>query len=134
VPAQSVPTSVTRDGGAYVVGELTGFPFAKGGAQLYRVRGGQPDVLASGFTNVIDVETGPRGALYVLEIAKDGLLAAPPGQAPVGRLVRVGRDGAQQAVAEFPAPGGLAIRGSTAYVSTNSASAHTGQVVAVPLR
>src|SRR4051794_28778525 len=134
VKAQSVPTSVTRAGGAYVVGELTGFPFAKDGAQLWRVDGSQPEVLASGFTNLIDVETGPHGTLYVLEIAKDGLLSAAPGQAPVGQLLRVGRDGAQQVVAELPAPGGLAIRGSTAYVSTNSSAAHAGQVVAVPLR
>ena len=38
MPMQSVPTSITRGpDGAYYVGELTGFPFPKGAAQVYRV-------------------------------------------------------------------------------------------------
>jgi hypothetical protein len=133
IPAQSVPTSVTKSGGGYVVGELTGFPFAQGGAQVYRVTRGQPNVLAEGFTNIIDVEVA-SGSLYVLEIAKDGLLSAAPGTVPTGALLRVNRDRSVTTLAELPAPGGLAVRGNTAYVTTNAVLPGAGQVVAVPLR
>jgi hypothetical protein len=133
IPAQAVPTSVTRQDGSYYVGELTGFPFAKGGAQIDRVRGGEVSVRAGGFTNVVDVEAGPKGALYVVEIAKDGLLASPPGQPPVGQLLRLDADGSVTVVAELPAPGGVAIRDGSAYVTTHSTEAGAGQVVRVDL-
>lgn len=132
IPSQLVPTSVARGAGAYLVGELTGFPFAKGGAQVYRVQGPSQNVAASGFTNVIDVEVGPDGTLYVLELATDGLLATPPDQVPAGRLLQVDEDGVAQVVAELPAPGGVAIRGDKAYVTTNSILPGAGQVVVVP--
>src|SRR3954468_448978 len=55
---QTVPTTVTQgpDGDLYV-GELTGFPFPAAQASVYRVpaRGGAPDVVASGFTKIIDI-------------------------------------------------------------------------------
>jgi hypothetical protein len=133
IPADAVPTSVAKAHDALVVGELTGFPFAKGGAQVYRVAKGV-SVQATGFTTIIDLEVSGNGTVYVLELAEDGLLAVPPGAAPVGRLVRLGNDGGPaETVAELPAPGGLAIRGDTAYVTTNSTSAGAGEVVSVPL-
>ena len=50
--------------GAYYVGQLTGFPFPVGGASVYRVApGGEPEVYASGFTNIIDIGFGPDETL-----------------------------------------------------------------------
>ena len=91
----AVPTSVVRGHGALYVGELTGFPFAKGAANVYSVVPGErPRVHLEGFTAVIDLAAGEHGDLFVLEAAtQDGL------QGP-GRLIRVGRDGARTTLAE----------------------------------
>ncbi|MFD2397596.1 ScyD/ScyE family protein [Prauserella oleivorans] len=50
IPMQSVPTSVVRGpDGALYVGELTGFPFPRGAARVYRVEPGErPQVYAAG--------------------------------------------------------------------------------------
>lgn len=134
IPSQAVPTSVSARGGSLFVGELTGFPFAKGGAQVYRVRDGETEVRATGLTNVMDVEAGPDGSLYVVELATEGLLASPPGSVPSGRLLSVARDGTVEVVADdLPAPGGVAVRDGTAYVTTNSVLAGAGEVIAIPL-
>jgi sugar lactone lactonase YvrE len=78
---QAVPTSVAiGPDGAYYVGQLTGFPFPVGGANVYRVvPGEEPTVYASGFTNIIDIAFGRDGSLWVLEIATNSLLADGPG-------------------------------------------------------
>jgi hypothetical protein len=91
VPMDPVPTSVAvGPDGAYYVGQLTGFPFPPGAANVFRVvPGEEPSVYASGFTNVIDVEFGPDGTLYVLEISNPGLLTALGGGSPAGGLWKV---------------------------------------------
>ena len=70
VPMDAVPTSIAEgpDGSLYV-GELTGFPFPVDGARIYRVPagGGEPEVVAVGFTNIIDIAIGEDGSAYVLE-------------------------------------------------------------------
>jgi hypothetical protein len=133
IPSQAVPTSVVRGpDGAYYVGTLTGFPFAPGSARVFRVVPGRtPTVYAGGFTNIIDLAFGPDGKLYVLEIAHNGLLSGDP----TGALIRVGRGGAQKIVASegLTAPGGLAIKGRSAYVSNCGTCAGTGSVVRIPL-
>ena len=71
-----VPTAVTSSlDGSYYYSQLTGFPFPVGGASLFRADG---SVLASGFTNVIDLEQGADGMLYLLELAHNGLLSGDP--------------------------------------------------------
>jgi hypothetical protein len=106
----SVPTSVARgpDGTLYV-GELTGFPFDPGTANVYRI-GKTP---LTGFSFVVDITFGPDGSLYVLEFASGPFLsgngklwrvnpATPTGTrtlVPTGPLiaptsVTIGRDGA----------------------------------------
>ncbi|MDW8059479.1 MAG: ScyD/ScyE family protein [Thermomicrobium sp.] len=94
IPAQSVPTSVVEGtDGAYYVSELTGFPFPVGAARLWRVVPGQePEVVATGFTDAIDLAVGPDGSLVVLEIATYGLLAAQQGIA-TGFLGQLAADG-----------------------------------------
>ena len=132
--AQSVPTSVTvGPDGAYYVGELTGFPFEKGSARVWRVVPGRaPEVFARGFSAITGVAFDSSGNLLVLEMARDGLLAAETGGSPVGRLVRVNSDGSHTTLAAkgLTLPGGLAVsRGGTIYISNNSTSPGDGSVV-----
>lgn len=56
IQAQSVPTAVVKGpDGAFYVSELTGLPFPVDAARVWRVPlGGQPEVYAEGFTNVIE--------------------------------------------------------------------------------
>jgi putative cell wall-binding protein len=89
----------------------------------------------SGFTNVIDETVGPDGNLYVLEIAHNSLLAAPP----VGALFRVSADGGskQLLLNNLNFPGGIAFGpDGMAYITTCSvctgqgpSAAQTGNVV-----
>jgi hypothetical protein len=136
VPMQSVPTSVAiGPDGALYVGELTGFPFPKGEARVYRVVPGKaPQVYAKGFTNVIDIGFA-HGKLYVLEIAHNSLLSGDP----AGALIQVDRKGAQRIVTtQLMLPGGLALKDGNAYVSNcgacpNPPNRGSGSVVRVGL-
>jgi hypothetical protein len=132
---QAVPTSVVKGpDGAYYVGQLTGFPFPVGGASVFRVVPGRaPRVYAGGFTNIIDIAFDRRGRLYVLEIATNGLLSAGENELPVGRLVRVNRDGSRTTLASegLAAPGGFVLGHGAAYITNNSILADAGQVVKV---
>ena len=135
VNMQAVPTSVTvGPDSAFYVGQLTGFPFPLGGANVYRVpaNGGTPTVYASGFTKIIDLAFAPDGSLYVLQISGVG---GPPPPGP-GVLIRVAPDGVRTVVAsgaaDLPAPGGIAIDpDGLIYVTINSTSATDGKVVRI---
>jgi hypothetical protein len=133
IPMDAVPTSVTRGpDGALYVGQLTGFPFPVGGANVYRVVPGQaPQVFAGGFTNIIDLAFDQHGTLYVLEIFKNGLLSGDP----TGALIRVDRGGGQHVVMStgLITPGGLVLRGGAAYVSNCGTCAGGGEVLRIPL-
>ncbi|WP_243754068.1 ScyD/ScyE family protein [Labedaea rhizosphaerae] len=134
IPMEAVPTSVVRGpDGAYYVGQLTGFPFVPGKASVWRVVPGHaPKIVARGFTNIIDLGFDRRGTLYVLEIAKNGLLS----EDPTGALIKVGRHGEQHVVMStgLITPGGLALRGDAAYVSNCGTCAGGGQVLRISLR
>lgn len=124
IPMQAVPTSVAQGpDGALYVGQLTGFPFPAGAANVWRVpaEGGEPEVFASGFTNIIGVAFDAAGRLHVLQI---GAGFAGPGGPPLlapGRLVRVEASGARTVLYEnLYYPGGLAIGpDGAAYVTNN---------------
>jgi sugar lactone lactonase YvrE len=137
IPMQAVPTSVVKGpDGAYYVGQLTGFPFPPGGANVFRVVPGKaPKVFAAGFTNIIDIAFDKRGRLYVLEIATNGLLSAGENELPVGRLVRVNRDGSRTTLASegLNAPGGFVLGHGAAYITNNSILSDAGQVVKVKI-
>lgn len=132
---QAVPTSVTvGPDGEYYVGQLTGFPFIPGRAKVFRVpaEGGAPEVVYSGFTNIIDVTFGPDGSLYVLEIAQSGI----PNFGGGGRIVRIEPDGTQTVVLSGPqylfAPGGIAVgKDGALYVTVASISATGGAVIRI---
>jgi sugar lactone lactonase YvrE len=120
---QAVPTTVTEgpDGWLYA-GQLTGFPFPVGAANVYRIppEGGTPQVYASGFTNIVDLAFDAGGTLYVLQIGNG--LAAPGGPplAPPGKLIRVNANGSQTVVyAGLFYPGGLAFGPDGAAYVTN---------------
>ncbi|HJW59412.1 MAG TPA: ScyD/ScyE family protein, partial [Actinomycetota bacterium] len=137
IDMQAVPTSVVKGpDGAYYVGQLTGFPFPVGGAKVWRVVPGQkPKVFKGGFTNIIDIAFDKRGRLYVLEIATNGLLSAGENELPVGRLVRVNKDGSQKVLVSegLAAPGGFVLGHGAAYITNNSILSDAGQVVKVAI-
>jgi sugar lactone lactonase YvrE len=135
-PVQSVPTTVTTgpDGSLYV-GELTGAPFPVGAARVYRIpaAGGTPTVVATGFTNIIDIAFGPDGSGYVLEHDADGIIP-PLGPGVAGRLVRVHSNGTQTVIAStgLVKPGGITFGPDGAiYVTNRSISATQGEVVRI---
>jgi hypothetical protein len=136
MPMQSVPTTVTMGpDGAYYVGELTGFPFPKGEARVYRVvPGSEPEIYADGFTAIIDIAFGPDGSLYVLEIAANGLLEAELGGDFGGALIKVAPDGTRTIVADegLVLPGGVAVgKDGYLYVTNYSTFPGMGQVLKI---
>ena len=137
IPMDTVPTSVAEGpDGNYYVGQLTGFPFPVDDANVYRVpaNGGPAEVSAGGFTAVIDVAFGADGSMYVLELAKNGLLAAFEEGDWTGALICIASDGTRTEIAEgmLTAPGGLAIGIDGAlYVTNNSIFSGTGQVLRI---
>ncbi len=136
IEPQAVPTSIVRGPDhAYYVSELTGFPFCEGSARIWKVKDGQISVYASGLTNVTDLAFGPRGELYAVEIAQNGLQSGP-----IGAVVKIPRGGGDQhevVAAGLFAPYGIALRGSSAFVTTGSilpTTAGGGQVIRIPLK
>ena len=127
VAVQSVPTSVVvGPDGALYVGELTGFPFDRGYARVWRVVPGQaPTVYAKGFTNVSAIAFDHRGRLLVLELNRSGLrhTAAP------GALIRVERSGGRTTLASagLSWPTGLAVAADgTILIADHGASPASG--------
>jgi sugar lactone lactonase YvrE len=133
----TVPTSVALGpDGHYYVGQLTGFPFPVGGANIYRVpaNGGTAEVYAEGFTAIIDVAFGPDGSMYVLELARNGLVNAFIFNDWAGALFRVAPDGTRTEIAQglLVAPGGVAVGSDGAlYVTNNSIFSGQGQVLRI---
>lgn len=128
ITAEAVPTSVTiGPDGAIYVGTLNGFPFRPGAAKVWRIDPRADGVLCSvntpshgckvharGLTAIQDIAFGPKDhKLYVLELAKDGVLAFEAGfetgQFPPAVLLKVSRHGRTElAKGELSQPGGLA--------------------------
>ncbi len=138
VPVEAVPTAVAiGPDGAWYVSELKGFPFPKGASRIWRIEPGSrnavcdpesPDAgpcrtVATGFTSVIDLAFGRDGTMYVLEIAKEGLLDIEVfGGPPIGALWAV-EDGVKTELAEGELlfPGGVDVgRRGTLAVTTGS--------------
>jgi hypothetical protein len=133
---QAVPTSVIEgaDGGIYV-GQLTGGPFFKGTASVFRYDsdGSNRTTYAAGFTAVVDIAFDAGGALYVLETAS-GAPPFPPGIG-VGRLLRQCPDGSRTVLLSgLDYPGGVAIGpDGDAYLTNHGVSATAGEVLRLPV-
>ena len=135
MPMQAVPTglAVGPDGALYV-GELTGFPFPAGQANVYRVpaEGGDPEVYASGFTNVVDIAFGPDGTLYVLEYQHHGMMS---GDLTGGLWAVPAGGGEPELIATDPLvqPGGILVaEDGTIYISNNAMGKDsTGEILAI---
>ena len=99
-PAESVPTTIATDpAGNLRVGELTGFPFVIGAARVYDVTTpGNPQVAATGFTMIGDIDYDSQGNLYVLEIFANGETS----EDPTGALYRIAPDGTRTALVDAP--------------------------------
>jgi hypothetical protein len=138
---ESVPTTVVKGpDGAYYIGELSGFPYYKGAARVWRMTpGNNPTLYAEGFTAIADITFDDRGRLVVLEMAKEGLFALTPGQDIVtGRLVRVEHNGTRTDLATtgLENPGGVAYAGGGTYYVTNRTTGvgDTGQLLRLRVR
>ena len=132
IDADAVPTSVVQGpDGAYYISQLTGFPFEKGAANIWRVVPGQaPTVYASGLTNLTDLAFAPDGSLYAVEIATNGLL-----NGPIGSLVKVtpGANVHETIAGGLFAPYGVAFGGGAAYVTTCAVCPGDGEVIRISL-
>ena len=137
LPMDAVPTAIAHGpDGQFYVGQLTGFPFPVGGAKVFRVpaHGGQPETFAEGFTAIVDLAFGPDGSLYVLQIAKNGLLAAFIADDWTGALIRIHPDGSRTEIApdSLFAPGGVVVSSDgTIYVTNKSIFSSSGEVVRI---
>ena len=134
IPMQAVPTGVVQGpDGAFYVGELTGFPFVPGAARVWRVTSdGTATVYAEGFTNIVDLAFDSNGDLYVLELAKNSLLAEDVTSA----VLRVVPGGEHQEVAShgLTFATGMAIGSDdTFYVSNFGVMPDQGQLVSFHL-
>ncbi|MBG1264671.1 ScyD/ScyE family protein [Nostoc commune] len=130
-PLQSVPTSIKiGPDGAFYVGELTGFPYPKNAARVYRINGNQPEVYAEGFTNIIDFDFDSADNLYVLEYATNSILSGDP----TGALIRVAPDGTRTMIASegLISPTSLSISSDDAiYIANNGFIAGQGEVIRI---
>jgi hypothetical protein len=126
VPAESVPTAIAiGPDGAWYVSELKGFPFAKGSSRIWRIRPGSAGAtcdpvhpntgpcrtVAKGFSSVIDLAFGENRTMYVLEIAKEGLVDVEVrGNPPIGALWAVRHGNKRElAAGTLLFPGGVAV-------------------------
>jgi hypothetical protein len=134
MPAQAVATSVAiGPDGAYYVGELKGFPAPTGASRVWRIESGTRhpvcgsspacQMVADGFTSIIDLTFGPNGELYVVELDEAGWLAMEFGQG-VGGSVNVctlGGGSCQQIATGLPMLSSAAVApDGTVYVLTNA--------------
>jgi hypothetical protein len=102
IPAQPVATSVAvGPDGAYYAGELKGFPGTPGHSRVWRIEAGtlhtvcpssECTMVLDGLTSIVDLDFGPDGTLYVVELDQAGWLAT---ETPTGIQPAVG--GAVQA-------------------------------------
>ncbi|WP_106814879.1 ScyD/ScyE family protein [Microbacterium timonense] len=134
IPAEAVPTNVVvGPDGAYYVSQLVGYPFPAGASRIWRVvPGQQPTVYATGLSNVTSL-AWQHQTLYAVQISDTSLLSEGP---PIGSLRRVVAGASQHpaVVSGLFAPYGVAISGTTAYVSVGSVLPGGGEVHAITLR
>jgi len=153
LPAEAVPTSVAvGPDGAWYVAELKGFPFTPGASRIWRIKPGTQDVTCdptaaktadcslyvSSLTSIIDITFGQHAALYVLELAKNGVLAVeggdPNSPTPPGVLLKLqGGKRTEFAKGQITLPGGVSINpnGKGLYVTDFQLVPHAGRLLKI---
>jgi len=139
---QAVPTTIAiGPDGAYYIGQLTGFPFPPGAANVYRFDP-TTSVLSeayTGFTNIVDLAFDGAGNMFVLQITTNGLASAMgPGS---GLLIKIDpTTGDRETIAStgLVFPGGVTVGPDGALYVTNHANAPSGgqvlRIAGVPER
>ncbi|MDQ2853897.1 MAG: ScyD/ScyE family protein [Chloroflexota bacterium] len=147
LPAEAVPTSVAiGPDGYWYVGELKGFPFTPGESRIWRIAPWARNATCSqahpsggcalwmdGFTSITGLGFGPDGALYVVEIVKQGVFGLFSGTDAVGALYRVWHGQRTELIpGRLTLPADVAVaRDGTVYVTNNSVSSGAGEVLAI---
>jgi hypothetical protein len=129
--ADPVPTGIAFDGsGNAYVSFLPGFPFLPGSAKVVRVSSdGQVSDYATGLTMVTDLQTGPDGEMYAVQIGQFTEQGPVPNS---GAIVRVKEgDASEVVVGELSFPTSIDFNADgDAYVTTNGVGAPgTGEVI-----
>ena len=76
---QAVPTSIWWDGHDFLVTTLTGFPFLKGLAVIYKVSlSGNVSIYQKGFTELVDLAPGQQGHHIAVQHATFGAMGFEP--------------------------------------------------------
>lgn len=146
-PVEMVPTGIARGAdGAIYVGSLTGYPYPRGEAVVWRVEDlngdgdamdeGEVEPYATGFTAITDITFGPDGDLYVAEFSSDtktvfesGDFAENSATHP-GRIIRWNGGGPVVVVESVVSPTGLVVTDSTLYYSEE----YAGRVSKRPIK
>lgn len=127
--ADPVPTGITfgADGDAYVA-LLPGFPFLPGSSKVVRITPtGEVSDFATDLTMITDLQHGPDGRLYAVQIG----VFTEAGPTPAsGRIVRLDEGGATELAADLSFPTALAFADNgDAYVTLNGAGGPGGAVM-----
>lgn len=137
VPSEDVATSVTVGAdGYYYVGELRGVPATPGTSAVWRIAPDSVNALcdhtapntgpcrryADGFTSIVDLEAGPDGSIYVVQLANQSWLKMELGLGgpPLGSIWRLAPGGGSKTeLAQLLMPAGVAVASDNAvYVTT----------------
>jgi hypothetical protein len=140
VPSEDVATSVTVGAdGFYYVGELRGVPATPGFSAIWRIAPDSVNALcdhanpnvgacrryADGFTSIVDLEAGPDGSIYVVQIANSSWFKSPltpiggPDIGSVWRLAPGGGSRTELAAGQLHLPAGVAVTGDNAVYVTS---------------
>ncbi|MBP38196.1 MAG: ScyD/ScyE family protein [Dehalococcoidia bacterium] len=147
VPVEMVPTGIARGAdGAVYVGSLTGFPYPRGEAVVWRVKDlngdgdamdeGEVEPFVTGLTTITDITFGLDGTLFIAEFSSDAKTVFEEGDfsenasAYPGRVLRW--NGSQLAVVadNVVSPTGILATESTLYISEE----YTGRVSERPIK
>jgi hypothetical protein len=146
MPAEAVATSVAiGPDGAYYVGELKGIPAAPGTSRVWRIEPGTRhaacgtspacQVVASGFTSIVDLSFAPDGSLYVVELDEASWPAVEFGlPSPGGTVNRcnVPQGTCAEVASHLPMPTAAAVtRDGVAYAAIKSLIPGAAQVIAL---
>jgi len=149
IPTEPVATDVVigPDGAAYV-SELKGFPAPAGESRVWRIEPGSVhaecgtsdacQVVADGFTSIVDLDVGPDGTLYVTELDEASWWAVEVFQAPTGGTINACQWGSfpltcSEVATGLPIPMSTTIGGDgSLYTTIWSLVPGLADVVAVP--